>query len=71
MVFICCLWEACFFLKGNGGGADLKERGGGKRDCGEWREGKLWLGCDLLKKKQGKHIHLFSTSFEIRKTRHF
>jgi hypothetical protein len=40
-------WEVCLFLKGNGGGVDYGERGGGREGLEERREGKLRSGCNI------------------------
>lgn len=45
----CCLLEASFFVKGNGWGMELRERGGG-RDWEEWRNGNMWSGCIVWQK---------------------
>lgn len=44
-------WEVCSFLKGTGGG----KASGGEGRCGERlggeEGGKLWMGCNLQKKR--------------------
>ena len=47
--FVCLVvvsWRPAFFLKGNGVGVGLGERGAG-RSWEELREGKLWLGRNV------------------------
>jgi hypothetical protein len=45
-------WEDCSFLKGNGGGVDLEERGG-VRTLEDVEFGELLLVCIVLEKKKG------------------
>lgn len=48
VVFGCCLWEACSFLKQDRAGVDSGQVSGRARGWEEWMEGKLGFGCNVL-----------------------
>lgn len=44
-------WEACSFVKGNRGVVDLGEREGEETVSEERREGRLQLGCNVMREE--------------------